>query len=996
MTDSSRQAPQPESPAAEPTTDGAAAVDLLRFDQPTVIAQRSPTPFPGVASLSPSDLGKALIGERLGHFELQEYVGGGGMGAVFKALDSQLGRIVALKVLSRDQSSDEELLRRFRNEAQSAARLDHENIARVYFFGEDRGLNFIVFEFIEGVNVRDLIVRHGPLAWPDAVNFTLQIADALAHASSRDVVHRDIKPSNIIITDSRRAKLVDMGLARLHQVQRSEDDLTASGVTLGTFDYISPEQARDPRSADVRSDIYSLGCTLYYMLSGQPPFPDGTVLQKLLQHQGDEPPDPRQFNPEVPTELCAIVRRMLAKDPRRRYQTPAALTADLMALANRFGVAPLERQPAAAPLLTNERSLSFFEQHLPWMAPVAVLLVAVALIEFLPLSADEAWEPPQVARGGRDALAAAPQSGPAAADALPAPINTGKTEGAADDLSRPRVVSPQAANQPATLPPTEQSAVPPSAPAADRAAASANGNADASTNGSEPNSASGELGPAAAQATLTAPGSRAAASLATSEMPSTEPLAPDNRDRATEGQQPLAAESPPLDAPVAKLADSRGADAANASVPEAAAAPPGDAARSTAPAAKRGLLIVSEAENGSNVYPTLSAACRAAKMGDVIELRYHGPKVTRPIQLANQAVTIRAGAGFRPEIVFAPGDAELPRSTTAMISLVGGSLTLVNVAIAWQPPAINTSAAPWTLIEAQAAQAVRLQQCVLTASIPPGQGEAQRPTAFLRVLPPPGGELPVTIGAFFGLEPVVVEFTDCVARGAATLFDVVTPQTATITWDNGLLATSDRLLHIAGEMSATSTREVPIELNLRHVTVAAQRGLVLLESQHDEPFNAQVTCRVKDCILLHAPSAAIVDLATGESKDLQRRRLSWHGEDNFYEGVSTFWRIADAADEDPETYNFRAWQQWWGTTRESQPHWNGAIWRKLPPPDLSFDQQVLDDYALDEAGESNPARSSASDGSDAGFQRSRLSPLVLPGKSAVSEGRGNMGMPPLK
>ncbi len=315
-------------PTGEPAVEG----------QPTVIT-KSPVlaQFP-LTGLMPRDMGQLLEGERLGHFELQEYVGGGGMGAVFRANDTMLNRTVAVKVLSQEQSSDEETLRRFQNEAQSAARLDHENISRVFYVGEDRGWNYIVFEFIEGANLRDVVQRQGPLALDAAVGYTLQIADALPHASRRDVVHRDIKPSNILVTPDQRAKLVDMGLARLHQVEPAGNDLTASGVTLGTFDYISPEQARDPRNADVRSDIYSLGCTFYFMLTGRPPFPDGTVLQKLLQHQGDDPPDPRELRPDLPDDAVRILWRMLAKSPERRYQAPEELLADLLAFATAHGL----------------------------------------------------------------------------------------------------------------------------------------------------------------------------------------------------------------------------------------------------------------------------------------------------------------------------------------------------------------------------------------------------------------------------------------------------------------------------------------------------------------------------------------------------------------------------------------------------------------------------------------------------------------------------------
>ena len=184
-----------------------------------------------------------------------------------------LNRDVAVKVLPRDQGTDEEIRRRFQNEAQSAARLDHENIARVYYVGEDRGLNYIVFEFIEGINLRDLVDQRGPLPLAEALSYTLQIAEALSHAFSRDVVHRDIKPSNVIITSGGRAKLVDMGLARLHQVatrrQRPDRQRRHAGHVRLYFARASPR----PALRDVRSDIYSLGCTLFFMLSGGRRFP---------------------------------------------------------------------------------------------------------------------------------------------------------------------------------------------------------------------------------------------------------------------------------------------------------------------------------------------------------------------------------------------------------------------------------------------------------------------------------------------------------------------------------------------------------------------------------------------------------------------------------------------------------------------------------------------------------------------------------------------------
>jgi serine/threonine protein kinase len=293
-------------------------------------------PLPIGGKNAAHQLGESLVGRRLEHYELVEFVGGGGMGAVFRANDTRLGRTVAVKVLSRDQSSEENV-RRFRNEAQSAARLDHRYIARVHYVGEDAGLNFIVFEFIEGINLRELVVQKGPLPLDEALRYTMEVAEALAHASQRDVVHRDIKPSNVLITPTGQVKVVDMGLARLHQVDSSFDDLTASGVTLGTFDYISPEQARDPRAADVRSDIYSLGCTLYFMLVGKPPFPDGSALQKLLRHNGVDPPDVRLFRPELPPAIGTLISKMLAKRPVQRQQSAEELIGEIERLARDLG-----------------------------------------------------------------------------------------------------------------------------------------------------------------------------------------------------------------------------------------------------------------------------------------------------------------------------------------------------------------------------------------------------------------------------------------------------------------------------------------------------------------------------------------------------------------------------------------------------------------------------------------------------------------------------------
>lgn len=276
-------------------------------------------------------------GIRLAHFEISCRLGAGGMGAVFKATDIELSREVALKILHPSSSQDASLIARFRNEARACAQLSHDNIARVFYAGSQEGLYFIAYEFASGKTIRDLIIERGRLSIEDTVNYAIQVTLALNHIAAAGIVHRDIKPSNIMLTNSGRVKVVDLGLAR-RDITDSIGDITVAGTTLGTFDYISPEQARDPRNADVRSDIYSLGCTMYHMLTGQPPYPEGTALQKLLDHQGKSPPDPCLINPGIPSELAVIMRKMMSNNPNHRYHVPGLLLNDLIHVASLLGL----------------------------------------------------------------------------------------------------------------------------------------------------------------------------------------------------------------------------------------------------------------------------------------------------------------------------------------------------------------------------------------------------------------------------------------------------------------------------------------------------------------------------------------------------------------------------------------------------------------------------------------------------------------------------------
>ncbi|HLW67887.1 MAG TPA: serine/threonine-protein kinase [Gemmataceae bacterium] len=338
---------------------------------PTIISPNRPK------DKDPNAVAAALQGKKLGHFELDQPIGVGGMAAVIRAKDLQLGRIVALKVLPPEMAVDPENVSRFKAEARAAARLDHENIARVYFCGEDQGLHFIAFEYVEGIDLRTWLNQNGVLTPQQAVTFMLQIATGLAHAAERGVVHRDVKPSNILITKEGRAKIVDMGLARQTDVAGG---VTQSGVTLGTFDYISPEQAIDPRGADIRSDIYSLGCTFYHLLTGQPPVPEGTAAKKLHHHQQVEPLDPREFNPAIPDELAAILARMMAKDPKDRYQTPAHLVQHLFQMARKL---ELGESGITTQTLFLDAPLPQSPRYLPWMIGVVALSALTILVVIL-------------------------------------------------------------------------------------------------------------------------------------------------------------------------------------------------------------------------------------------------------------------------------------------------------------------------------------------------------------------------------------------------------------------------------------------------------------------------------------------------------------------------------------------------------------------------------------------------------------------------------------
>jgi serine/threonine protein kinase len=269
-------------------------------------------------------------------YEILGELGRGGMGVVYKARQIQLDRVVALKVIRGEHLGNPEAVRRFCREMQVAARLAHPNLVTVFDAGQAGDIPFFTMEYLEGTDLARLVREHGPLEVARACDCVRQAALGLQHALERGLIHRDVKPANLLLgADGVTVKVLDLGLARLLQQEQAQpgSGLTEPGAVLGTLDFAAPEQLVDARSADTRADVYSLGGTLYYLLTSQVPFPEGSVAEKIARHLSDDPPPVERLRPEVPPAVAAVVRKLLAKRPRDRYQTPGELAAVLAALA---------------------------------------------------------------------------------------------------------------------------------------------------------------------------------------------------------------------------------------------------------------------------------------------------------------------------------------------------------------------------------------------------------------------------------------------------------------------------------------------------------------------------------------------------------------------------------------------------------------------------------------------------------------------------------------
>jgi serine/threonine protein kinase len=310
----------PPGPAPDPFATQPVSSPRPRANDDTTLP---PAGAPGRAtSNDPADIPPSL--RQHPRYRVLKLLGSGGMGAVYLAEHLVMGRRVALKTINASLLSSAGSVARFHREVQAAAKLSHANVVTAHDAEQSGDVHFLVMEFVEGVNLADYVRLKGPLTVPRACGAVCQAALGLQHAHEQGLVHRDIKPANLMLTNKGRVKVLDFGLAHFvrQEEARREGELTGSGVILGTADYIAPEQTSSGRSVDTRADIYSLGCTLYFLLTGRVPFPGGTVIEKMIHHAADDPPLIAGVRRDLPPALATAVHKMMAKRPEDRFQTP--------------------------------------------------------------------------------------------------------------------------------------------------------------------------------------------------------------------------------------------------------------------------------------------------------------------------------------------------------------------------------------------------------------------------------------------------------------------------------------------------------------------------------------------------------------------------------------------------------------------------------------------------------------------------------------------------
>src|SRR5579883_2208694 len=308
-------------------------------------------------------IGRGLL---LSHYQVLAPIGRGGMSTVYLARDDRSGELVALKLLPPSRWRDQErLLARFQREMELSRLVAHPHLAWTHESGFCMGVYYIAMEYIPGKNLSRIVAEGGPLKVPRAARLMAEVASGLEHSHNQGLIHRDLKPSNIMITPNDHAKVLDLGLALMEGEEAEQDVIGGQGYIVGTMDYIAPEQTTDSTAVDGRADIYALGCTLYFALTGRPPFPGGTGRDKIRRHRQEEPTPLRELAPDVPVGFARLIERMMAKDPAQRPPSAVAVEDELRAWTSGDTVLPLDRREdawyvqAVSALQTTEPSTDY-------------------------------------------------------------------------------------------------------------------------------------------------------------------------------------------------------------------------------------------------------------------------------------------------------------------------------------------------------------------------------------------------------------------------------------------------------------------------------------------------------------------------------------------------------------------------------------------------------------------------------------------------------------
>ena len=393
------------------------------------------------------------------------------------------------------------------------------------------------------------------------------------------------------------------------------------------------------------------------------------------------------------------------------------------------------------------------------------------------------------------------------------------------------------------------------------------------------------------------------------------------------------------------------------------------------PPKRSGVLIVRENAGGPSEFASLGEACARAQNGDVIELRFNGPREERPMKLSNLQATIRPGEGYQPIVVFRPTEINPIKYPRSMFTLSAGRLTMADVAVELHVPR-EVAADNWAMIETWGGQTVRLERCWLTVHNASDQLKTyHEDVAFVRARPAPDADTAAD-GPQAATPLATIELTDCVARGEAVFLSVEDLQPVYLLWDNGLLATSEQLLTAVGGQAAPKPDEV-LRLELRHLTAAVRGGLCRLSATSANPHQLAVQFVCTDDIILTSPGAPLIEQEGTASVEKSRQRLVWNGDRNYYQDVDVFWMVrtmdSQAA---PDTMTFNGWKTHWGPSRENQPSRDPLAWRKSPNADRPLHAHTAADYTLED-----PTFNDASSGAP-GFRGHRLPPLpsrIVPG-----------------